>query len=103
VRADELGDIVVEVSVLSPTVPLESLDDLVIGRDGLLAVGRGRRGVLLPQVAIERGWDVSTFAEQTCMKANLDPGAWRDGDVRLYRFAAEVFSESLPPDPTVPS
>ena len=90
---DEIDGLTIEISVLTPTVPLDKLADVEIGRDGLLVEGRNRRGVLLPQVAAERGWDPETFASQTCVKANLDPDAWHDDDVKLYKFSAEVFSE----------
>lgn len=93
VVAAELDDLIIEVSVLTPSEPLSSIDAVEIGRDGLMAVGRGQRGVLLPQVAAERGWDPTTFAEQTCVKANLQPDAWTEEDVQLFKFSAEVFSE----------
>jgi uncharacterized protein (TIGR00296 family) len=75
-------------------VPLRSLDELVIGRDGLLVVGHGRRGLLLPQVATEQGWDAVTFARETCRKAGLPTTAWEEVDVELFRFGAEVFGEA---------
>jgi len=93
VAAAELDDLIIEISVLTPNEEIGSLAEVEIGRDGLLAVGRGKRGVLLPQVAAERGWDVETFAEQTCVKAGLSPDAWREDDVQLLKFSAEVFSE----------
>jgi AmmeMemoRadiSam system protein A len=97
VESNELEDLVIEISVLSPTEPIASLEDIVVGRDGLLAIQGSQQGVLLPQVASQRGWDAMTFAGQTCLKANLAEDAWRGGDATLYRFAAEVFSESAEP------
>lgn len=96
VRPDELDDLIIEISVLTPAEPIDSLDAVEIGRDGLLVVSGARRGVLLPQVASEHGWDASTFAEQTCLKASLDRDAWRREGVRLFKFSAEVFSEANP-------
>jgi AmmeMemoRadiSam system protein A len=93
VEPEELDDVEIEISVLDAPRPIASLGDVEIGKDGLLVVGRGRRGVLLPQVAEERGWDVETFAEQTCTKAGLDPRDLHAQDVQVYRFSAEVFSE----------
>lgn len=92
-EASELDDVEIEISVLSPAEPVRSIDDVEIGRDGLLVVGAGRRGVLLPQVAEERGWDARTFAAHTCMKAGLPPDATERGSAELFRFHAEVFSE----------
>jgi AmmeMemoRadiSam system protein A len=90
----ELPGLHMEVSVLYPLEPVSALDEVQIGAHGLVAEGFGRRGLLLPQVASERGWDVETFARQTCVKAGLPPTAYRDTGVRLYRFRAEVFEEA---------
>ncbi len=97
VTPPEVAGLDIEISVLEAPTRIDSLDEIVIGRDGLVVVGRGRRGLLLPQVAEEHGWDAGTFVEHTCMKAGLPPTAFAAGDVDLYRFGAEVFSEaSLP-------
>ncbi len=91
VGADELPGLSVEISVLSPHEPVSGPGDVEVGRHGLLVRGRGRSGVLLPQVASEYGWDPETFLAQTCRKAGLPATAWRDPDVRVWRFSAEVF------------
>jgi AmmeMemoRadiSam system protein A len=96
VRVEEVDGLVIEISVLEPSTPVAALDEVDIGRDGLLVVGPRNRGVLLPQVATEHGWDAETFADQTCVKARMPPGSWREPGVQLYRFAAEVFSEARP-------
>jgi AmmeMemoRadiSam system protein A len=93
VSISEVPDLHLEISVLESPTKIDALDEVEIGRDGLLVVGRGCRGVLLPQVADERGWDAATFAEHTCQKAGLEPHAYKATDVELYRFGAEVFSE----------
>jgi AmmeMemoRadiSam system protein A len=90
----ELPELSLEVSVLGP---LESIDPgdagaIVIGRHGLVAEHGHRRGLLLPQVATERGWTVEEFLQQTCLKAGLSADAWRRG-ARIWRFDAEVFGE----------
>ncbi|MCK6551758.1 AmmeMemoRadiSam system protein A [Myxococcota bacterium] len=90
----EVPGLEIEISVLDVPTKIHSLDDIVIGRDGLIVVGRGRRGLLLPQVAEEHGWDARTFVEHTCIKAGLPPTAFEAGDAELFRFGAEVFSES---------
>ena len=88
----ELQDCVIEISALTPCRPATP-DEVVVGRDGL-AVARGAsRGVLLPQVATEHGWDRETFPGQPCRKAGLSTDAWRDGSVRIETFSAVVFSE----------
>jgi uncharacterized protein (TIGR00296 family) len=65
---------------------------VVVGRDGLVVEQGHRRGLLLPQVATERGWTPEQFLRQTCVKAGLPPDAWRRG-ASVYRFEADVFGE----------
>jgi len=67
-----------------------------VGRDGLIVEKGFFRGLLLPQVPVEWGWDEETFLGQTCMKAGLYPDAWFDPDTRIYRFQAIVFEEEEP-------
>lgn len=88
--AAELDRVSVEISVLGPLVPVSSIDEVEVGRDGLVVDDRDRRGLLLPQVADEHHWDRETFASHTCLKAGLAPDAWRSG-ARLFRFTADVF------------
>jgi len=92
VREEELRGLTVEISVLGPLVPVERLEQVRVGRDGLVVEDRGHRGLLLPQVATEWQWDLETFVSQACRKAGLPPDAWRTG-ARLYRFEALVFGE----------
>ena len=93
VEPGEVHELEIEISVLGSPERVLDLVDVQIGRHGLLIEGRGRRGLLLPQVASERDWPASTFAEQTCSKAGLDNEAYLEEDVALYRFEAEVFTE----------
>ena len=74
VSREELAGLTLHVSVLGPTVPLPSLDQLEIGRHGLVVSNGAIRGVLLAEVATERGWTRETFLRETCHKAGLDPG-----------------------------
>jgi AmmeMemoRadiSam system protein A len=91
--SDELASVHIEISVMSPIVPVGALDEIAVGRDGLI-VTRGRdAGLLLPQVAASYGWDRDTFLSHTCMKAGLDPDAWKKPGCRIERFSAEVFGE----------
>jgi AmmeMemoRadiSam system protein B/AmmeMemoRadiSam system protein A len=91
-RPEELEDMVVEVSVLSPLTPIKDVDRLEVGRHGLFIVKKGQTGLLLPQVAVAEGWDRRTFLEQVAVKAGMEPDAWRDAD--LYTFEAQVASEA---------
>ncbi len=81
----------IEISVLSPLKAI-SPEDVEVGKHGLVVTYMGRRGLLLPQVPIEWGWERETFLDQTCIKAGLEPDAWRQG-ARLEAFTAEVFGE----------
>ncbi|HPU97900.1 MAG TPA: AmmeMemoRadiSam system protein A [Candidatus Hydrogenedentes bacterium] len=100
--SSEFPDIDVEISVLipgpepgSPLIPIEGPDDIVIGRDGLyLKLPDGRAGVLLPQVPVEQGWDVSRYLAGICRKAGAQQDAWKQPGASLYRFEAEVFGET---------
>jgi uncharacterized protein len=91
----DLDRLEVEISVLGPLVRVESPDEIVVGRDGLLVRAEGHSGLLLPQVAGERGWDRATFLGQTCRKAGLPAHAWRRG-ATVFRFEAEVFGGEGP-------
>jgi len=93
VRPEEVEDLDLEVSVLFPLEPITSPSEVEIGTHGMVVEGHGRRGLLLPQVAAERDWTPEIFAEHTCLKAGLPAEAWRDPEVRLYRFRSEVFGE----------
>lgn len=92
VAKEELKDIKLEISVLSPLRKTRSVDDIKVGRDGLYIMKGGYSGVLLPQVPLEYGWDRDTFLAQTCRKAGLPPDAWKDG-ADIYVFTADVFGE----------
>jgi len=81
-------------SILTPPEPI-SPDAVEIGRHGLLISMGGFRGLLLPQVPIEHGWDRITFFEQTCRKAGLPRDAWQKG-AKIEAFTAEVFGEKNP-------
>jgi AmmeMemoRadiSam system protein A len=88
---DELPEIQLELSVMSPVRPIAA-EDVIVGRHGLIISHLGRRGLLLPQVAREWDWDREIFLSQTCVKAGLPPDAWKNG-AKLEAFTAEVFSE----------
>ena len=92
VKLDEAPSLQIELSVLSPPRPILA-DAVEVGRHGLLISASGLRGLLLPQVPVERGWNRITFLEQTCRKAALPLDAWQKG-ATLEAFTAEVFGES---------
>ena len=102
VSAAEIPEIRIEISALSPgdspETPfkrVQNIDEIQIGRDGLYIERPDRRGgLLLPQVATDQGWDVDQFLSAVCMKAGYPDRAWTEPGTRLYRFSAQVFSES---------
>ncbi len=88
----ELAATTIDLSLLTNPEPVDDHETIEIGRHGLIVEKGRRRGLLLPQVAPEHGWDRETFLAHTCLKAGLPAGAWRD-DVQLFCFEAEVFGE----------
>lgn len=92
VSSEELEGIRIEVSVLTPPVPVAP-DGVEVGRHGLIVQRDGSSGLLLPQVPVEHGWDRDTFLSETCRKAGLRRDVWRDGGTVLLAFTAEVFGE----------
>jgi AmmeMemoRadiSam system protein A len=91
VTGEEFPSLSIEISVLSLLRPIAP-EDVEIGRHGLLITYGSRRGLLLPQVPVEHGWDANMFLEQTCHKAGLPDDAWQHG-ATIEAFTAEIFSE----------
>lgn len=93
VSPEELPELSLEISVLGPLEAIDARSDaFTVGVHGLVAEQGFHRGLLLPQVATEWGWDGEQFLRQTCIKAGLAPDAWHRG-ARFFRFAAEVFGD----------
>jgi AmmeMemoRadiSam system protein A len=92
-RARELGELGVDVSVLAPARRVTDLDEIQLGRHGLEIRRGGRRGLLLPQVATDHDLDSETFLAETCRKAGLAPTAWKDAETEIWSFEAEVFGD----------
>ncbi|ADD68758.1 AMMECR1 domain protein [Denitrovibrio acetiphilus DSM 12809] len=90
---DELCICNIEISILSPMVKA-SAEEITVGRDGIYILKGLSRGVLLPQVAVENGWDRETFLNQTCVKAGLPEDAWKEADTEILSFEALVFNEN---------
>lgn len=93
VTLDEVPLLKIEISVLTPMEPVTSLDSIQVGRDGLMiSLGRNR-GLLLPQVATENGWNRTQFLEHTCEKAGLPRDAYKDPNATIQSFRALIFGE----------
>lgn len=93
VEVAELADLRYEISVLSPLRRATAVEQIEVGRHGLLLKNGSHEGLLLPQVPVEQGWDRSTFLEQTCVKAGLERNAWKSDETDIFLFTAVVFSE----------
>jgi len=93
VSKEELAEIEIEISVLSPLQYVHAMEEIEVGRDGLYITLGPYSGVLLPQVATDWGWDREEFLREVCLKAGLPADAWQKGAM-LYRFSAQVFGES---------
>lgn len=89
---DELPEVHIEISVLSPVTAVKDVNEIQVGTHGLVISDKGRRGLLLPQVPHEQGWNRERFLQETCRKAGLPPGAWKSG-ARIECFTAFVFAE----------
>jgi AmmeMemoRadiSam system protein A len=96
VRAEQLAELTIEISLLSPPARI-SAEAIELGRHGLLIVLRSRRGLLLPQVAIEHHLTREQFLEETCRKAGLQREEWRDPEAHFFGFTCEVFSDEKRP------
>jgi AmmeMemoRadiSam system protein B/AmmeMemoRadiSam system protein A len=92
VSLDELAEVRISVSVLTPLARLDSIDDLVLGKHGVQLVKGSRSSIFLPQVAVEQGWDVAQLLRHLALKAGLPPDGWHGAE--FWTFEAEVFSES---------
>ncbi len=102
VKANEMDGLTIEVSVLTPPEKIKENDPsdipnhVLVGRDGLI-IGRGwNKGLLLPQVPVEWGWNSIEFLDQCCVKAGLQPQSWHKPDIEIYTFQAILFKEDSP-------
>lgn len=88
----ELKQVEIEITVLTPPKKIQPKpENIEIGKDGLIVKKQHHSGLLLPQVAVEQGWDAKTFLEQTCVKAGLPADAWKLAEV--YKFQGEIIKE----------
>lgn len=91
-KSHDLDNFEIDISVLSPLERISSIDQIQVGTHGIYIVKGSYRGVLLPQVATEYGWNRDQFLRHTCIKAGLPEDAW-SGDCDIYIFSAQVFGE----------
>ena len=102
VKTNELNDIVFEVTVLTPPVeinvsdPMEYLEKIKVGRDGLIIRHSFSSGLLLPQVPVEYSWNVEEFLQHTCEKAGLARNTWKNESVKIEKFEGVIFKEETP-------
>jgi len=102
VKTNELNYIVFEVTVLTPPIeidvsdPMEYLEKIKVGRDGLIIRHSFSSGLLLPQVPVEYGWDVEEFLQHTCEKAGLTRDTWKNESVKIEKFEGIIFKEETP-------
>ena len=94
---EELGAILIEISVLSLPEACHGPGEIEIGTHGILIETRHRRGLLLPQVALDQGWNTTMLLRHTAEKAGLPADAWSAPGVRCSRFTAEIFREEAHP------
>jgi AmmeMemoRadiSam system protein A len=90
IAEEELDGLDIEISILSIPVEVKNIEDIEVGRHGLIIEAGRMRGLLLPQVATEYGWDRETFLRETCRKAGLSPESWTSPATKIYSFSAEI-------------
>ena len=93
ITEDELDNVDIEISVMTPLTLVDDIENIEVGKDGLVIERGFHRGLLLPQVAVEWGWDRYEFLENTCQKAGLPIDAYEKKDTKIFRFRAQVFGE----------
>lgn len=91
VTKDELKDLEIEISVLTPLRKIDNIEEIEVGKHGIYIIKGFYSGILLPQVATEYGWDRKTFLEHTCTKAGLPNDAWKEKDTEIYIYSADIF------------
>lgn len=97
VEAEEIEQLSIEISVLTPFRRIREIEEIEVRKHGLYIVRGPFRGLLLPQVAVQYGWDRITFLKQTCRKSGLPDASWQDSQTAIHIFEAEVFSDQLEP------
>ena len=93
VSSEELNDIEIEISALTPLREIEDVNEIVVGKHGIYIKQGWHTGILLPQVATDWKWNRTEFLEHTCRKANLSTNAWKKAETHIYIFSAQIFNE----------
>ena len=93
VSKDEIDELEIEISVLTPLKEIDDIKDIEVGKHGIIIERGGYSGLLLPQVATDYGWDRITFLEHTCQKAGLPTDAWKKEGTKIKIFSADIFQE----------
>lgn len=92
ITRSELGDLEIEISVLYPLEEVKNINEIQVGKHGLVMERGFQKGLLLPQVAKEYNWNREEFMNQTCRKSGMENYCWENG-AKIYKFEAEVFNE----------
>ena len=97
-RKSELKTTIIEVSMLTKPKPVKGdpLDEIEIGKHGLIVSDGDSKGILLPELAVKRGWSPREFLSRTCMRGHLESDAWGNQGTEIYTFKAETFAEEEP-------
>ena len=101
-KEKELDNIIIEVTILTKpelikvNQPQEYVSNIEIGKDGLIVEQGFYKGLLLPQVPVEQGWNKEEFLSHTCMKAGLLPDAWFEESTKISKFSGQIFTEIEP-------
>ena len=93
VTTDEIADLKIEISVLTPLKVIKDINEIEVGKHGIIIENGYNSGLLLPQVATDYGWNRITFLEHTCQKAGLDKNYWKDKNTVIKIFSADIFHE----------
>jgi len=92
VTKEELAEIKIEISVLTPLVKVINVNEIIVGRDGLILKNGYNQGLLLPQVPLENNWNLTQFLQYTSQKAGLAPDKWKDPNTEIFKFQAQIFN-----------
>jgi AmmeMemoRadiSam system protein A len=95
IEKNELAQIHIDITVLSPLERVRDPLDIEVGKHGLYIASGSKRGVLLPQVALQHHWDIKTFLEQTCLKAGLRENAWEESNTLISSFTGLIIEERI--------
>jgi uncharacterized protein len=96
VAEEELDDLTIEISVLSPLSEISTIEEIQVGTHGIFLTAGMHRGLLLPQVAVNNHWDRIRFLEETCGKAGLPKDQWKHAETRIYIFSADIIEQDTP-------